>query len=186
MNLALTRSKVPRKKSDRKRRSYPKRRSMEPIGSSKFKSANLCGIFLLHGWVQKRKLTESWRPPLDKIYFLNESSQVFLFWLLAMWYFRDFLFLKSVSNPQIYKRALEDGGGGGREKDCFRSNPSERKSRNLNWIQLKISQSCTISLDTSPAAEAFSVLKELLQRFFFSYCPLIFLKSHLLQFCVLH
>lgn len=25
--------------------------------------------------------------------------------------FRDFLFLKSVSNPQTYKQALEDGGG---------------------------------------------------------------------------
>lgn len=108
------------------------------------------------------------------------------FWLLALWYFRDFFFLKSVSNPQIYKQALEDGGGDCSEKDCFRGNPSERKSRNLNWIQLKISQSCTISLDTSPEAEAFCVLKELLQRLFFSYCSLIFLKSRLLNLCVLH
>ena len=36
-----------------------------------------------------------------------------------MWYFRDFLFLKSVSNPQIYKQALEDGGGGRQPERLF-------------------------------------------------------------------
>lgn len=49
VDLALTNSKMPRKKPDEKTRSYPKRRSMDPTGSSKFKSANLCEVFILHG-----------------------------------------------------------------------------------------------------------------------------------------
>lgn len=47
------------------------------------------------------------------IFFKASSQVVSVFWLLAAWYFRDFLFfLKSVSNPQIYKQALKDSKRG--------------------------------------------------------------------------
>lgn len=69
VDLASTTSKMPRGKPDEKKRSYPKRRSVDLTGSSKFKSVNLCGVFKLPGCVQRIKLTESWRPPLDKCIF---------------------------------------------------------------------------------------------------------------------
>lgn len=75
-------------------RGHTLKQGLEPIGSSQFKSENFCGIFILHSWVQRRKLTESWRPPLDKIFFLKEVLKYSCFLAFSYVVFQRFLVLK--------------------------------------------------------------------------------------------